>query len=71
MIYNRCLQAAMSVTKHVVQHKELRTVDVAESASAASVNGTVTLVRLCLGSSISASQYQIYQPEYSKYWLDN
>lgn len=48
------------MANHVVQSKKLHTFDVAESASGASVNGTVTLVRLGLGSSISASQYQIY-----------
>jgi len=52
------LKITLNVANHVVQNEQIRTFDVAESVSGASVNGTVTLVRLCLGSSISAVQYQ-------------
>lgn len=56
-------KGTLKVADHVA-NKKLHTFDVAESASGASVNGTVTLVRLGLGASSSASQDQIYQPEY-------
>lgn len=51
--------------------KKVRTFDVAESANAPSVNGTVTLLRDCFGSSISVSQYHTHQSEYKKNYLES
>ena len=65
----QCLQAMTNVANHAALNKKVYTFDVAESASAASVSGTVTLARDCFGSSISVSQYHIHQSQCSRQQL--